>query len=340
MKPAIETIVREFLATRRPGATGPRPHPSAKAPSGTHPRRRRASWPCIETIERLEQRTLLSGETVTAGLGSTPLPAGKQYQVSFKATVDSPLAKGIGTVYNTGTVSGSNFAAVATDDPGIGGATDPTAVAVDRAPEVTAVYARSSAWSAGFLGGLQSAGLGDATFGYSVPAGAGQLAAVPWGNIDRVSVRFSKNVSVTSANLQLLGTNTASYGLNAAGFTYDSATFTATWALSGSGVSNDNLRLTVASGAGGVAQAGTGGGQLDGEWLDSTAAFPSGDGVAGGDFAFRLNVLSGDVNGDGRSTPPTASTSAGGSAPPPTARSSTSTPTPPSTRPTSSTTAR
>jgi hypothetical protein len=41
---------------------------------------------------------------------------------------------------------------------------------------------------------------------------------------------------------------------------------------------------------------------LDGEWTDSSAAesYPSGNGTLGGDFSFRLNVLGGDVTGDGQ----------------------------------------
>src|SRR5206468_2487232 len=35
------------------------------------------------------------------------------------------------------------------------------------------------------------------------------------------------------------------------------------------------------------------------EWSDGVAAFNSGDGIAGTDFSFRANILSGDVNGDG-----------------------------------------
>ena len=46
---------------------------------------------------------------------------------------------------------------------------------------------------------------------------------------------------------------------------------------------------------------------LDGEWANPTEAFPgtggdaypSGDGTAGGDFNFRVNVLHGDATGDG-----------------------------------------
>ena len=38
---------------------------------------------------------------------------------------------------------------------------------------------------------------------------------------------------------------------------------------------------------------------LDGEWTDGVSQYPSGDSIAGGDFAFRVNVLPGDVNHSG-----------------------------------------
>jgi hypothetical protein len=45
----------------------------------------------------------------------------------------------------------------------------------------------------------------------------------------------------------------------------------------------------------------TGGGSmpLDGEWTDLTSTFNSGNGVPGGDFVFRFNVLVADADGDG-----------------------------------------
>jgi len=39
---------------------------------------------------------------------------------------------------------------------------------------------------------------------------------------------------------------------------------------------------------------------LDGEWADGTDAYPSGDGTPGGDFTFRINILRGDANQDGK----------------------------------------
>jgi uncharacterized repeat protein (TIGR01451 family) len=59
------------------------------------------------------------------------LPAGKSITITFNATVDNPFT-GVGsTVCNQGTVSGTNFADVLTDDPDVGGAADPTCTPID-----------------------------------------------------------------------------------------------------------------------------------------------------------------------------------------------------------------
>ena len=57
------------------------------------------------------------------------------------------------------------------------------------------------------------------------------------------------------------------------------------------------MLLDLDGDAGGVIAAGS---RLDGEWADGTRAFPSGDGTAGGDFNFRINVLAADATQDGR----------------------------------------
>ena len=83
-------------------------------------------------VQVLEDRLTPSGETFS----TVPftLPAGRGATIKFDATIDSPLTKGITTVYNQGTVSGGTFDAFRTDDPSQPGATDPTPLAVDRAP--------------------------------------------------------------------------------------------------------------------------------------------------------------------------------------------------------------
>lgn len=76
-----------------------------------------------------------SGETVNATIGT--LPAGKTVRVQFKVTVNSPLPAGVSQVSNQGTVSGSNFANVLTDDPAAGGSTDPTVTPILTQPDIT-----------------------------------------------------------------------------------------------------------------------------------------------------------------------------------------------------------
>src|SRR5437762_1237892 len=98
---------------------------------------------------------------------------------------------------------------------------------------VSDVWVRGSGWSAAMLARMASNGLGDANLGFEIPTGSPQLTPLPWLGINRISIRFTEDVSVVSGNLQLLGSNVASYGINAAGFSYDKGTFTATWALTG-----------------------------------------------------------------------------------------------------------
>src|SRR5262245_10540535 len=113
-------------------------------------------------LEPLEDRTVPSGETVSATIGT--LPAGKPERLTFDVTVDNPAVKGITSVFNQGTVSGTGFTSpVRTDDPGVGGTTDFNTTTIDRAPQVTGVFVRSSSWNATFLTQLQTAGLGSST---------------------------------------------------------------------------------------------------------------------------------------------------------------------------------
>jgi hypothetical protein len=164
-------------------------------------------------------------------------------------------------------------------------------------PKVTAVFVRSSDWNGTFLAALESQGLGDATFGFSIPTGASQFATLPWFNLNRISIRFSENVNVALAHLELHGVNVPTYALDAGSLSYDSATFTATWSVTG-GMDRDRLRIIVDGDPSGVTAVGGTSLRLDGEWADTISTFPSGNGTAGGDFAFRFNVLPADSNND------------------------------------------
>jgi hypothetical protein len=76
-------------------------------------------------------------------------------------------------------------------------------------------------------------------------------------------------------------------------FAYDAMTFTVTLGLSAP-LQSDVVNLVIASA--GVTDAS--GNQLDGEWANGGDSFNSGNGVAGGNFSFRMLSLPGDVRDD------------------------------------------
>ena len=83
----------------------------------------------------------LSGETVTHSVGT--LLAGKTVHIQFQVTVNSPYLGGA-FVSNQGTVSGSNFSDVLTDDPAVGGANDPTQTPILLTPNVSVADAQAN----------------------------------------------------------------------------------------------------------------------------------------------------------------------------------------------------
>ena len=172
-------------------------------------------------------------------------------------------------------------------------------------PQVTQVYLSGASWSASFKNYLAAQGLGSATLGFAVPAGADQLDERPWTNLNQVSITFSTDVQVDAADLAIRGVRVANYVLDPAAFTYSAATKTATWKLAGTTVfANDKILLDLnGDGPDGVKTAA--GALLDGDWINPVGAaaggdaWPSGDGSAGGDFRFRVNILPGDVTRSG-----------------------------------------
>jgi uncharacterized repeat protein (TIGR01451 family) len=76
----------------------------------------------------------ISGETVNASV--VTLPAGKTVHITFQVTVDNPFG-GTNQVSNQGTVSGDNFTSVLTDDPSVGGSSDPTVTPILTPPDIT-----------------------------------------------------------------------------------------------------------------------------------------------------------------------------------------------------------
>jgi hypothetical protein len=133
----------------------------------------------------------------------------------------------------------------------------------------------------------------DSTFGYPIPSGTAQTKSIPWGTatagVNQFSLRFDQDVAATLGqdDLVVRGVNTPTYAISS--FSYNPATKTGTWTLTNS-IVNDKVRLVLDD----ALLPG-----LDGEWVDNTHAYPSGDGTPGGDFAFGVHVLRGDASQDG-----------------------------------------
>ncbi len=219
-----------------------------------------------------------SGEFIDGYYEFTGLTNGQTYIVREVApsgkVVGTPAAGYYSITLGVDTNTGRDFGNV--DAPAV-------------APKVTAVYVRGSSWNAAFLNGLATAGLGDATLGYKVSIGTDQLKSLPWTNINTINVVFDSDVTIAADDASLVGVNTALYTTN---FSYNSTTHVATWTKSSGSFTKDKLLLHISGSAGGVT---AGGALLDGEWTTSSSTL-SGNGTAGGDFNFRLNVVPGDAN--------------------------------------------
>jgi uncharacterized repeat protein (TIGR01451 family) len=87
------------------------------------------------TAPRINSMPLVSSVNLNIGT----LPAGKSMTITFNATINNSVPPGTTQVSNQGTVSGSNFADVLTDDPDAPGAADPTVTPIqaDVPPDIT-----------------------------------------------------------------------------------------------------------------------------------------------------------------------------------------------------------
>jgi hypothetical protein len=162
------------------------------------------------------------------------------------------------------------------------------------APTVMAVHVGSSAWAPAFSSYLQAQGHG--VYGYRIPVGSSaQSASIPWFNVDKISVTFSEDVHVQRSDLSLSGITTPN--VQAAGFFYDAFAHVATWTFAAP-LANDVYQIDL-DGNGLDPVKDLAGNVLDGEWSNNSDTFPSGNGTAGGDFAFLFRVMPGDVNQNG-----------------------------------------
>jgi|GEM_PF-6676255 len=159
-------------------------------------------------------------------------------------------------------------------------------------PTVSGVSVSSSAWGQDFLDYLQTSGLGGEA-GYAIPTGsAAQSTALPWSDLDRISITFSEDVDIQASDLAITGVTNTNYTVDH--FFYDPVAKNATWTLTTPLASQERVLLDL-DGDGLDPVADLDGNLLDGEWTDEVSTFDSGNGTAGGDFEFRFNVLEGDA---------------------------------------------
>jgi hypothetical protein len=156
-------------------------------------------------------------------------------------------------------------------------------------PKVASVKVVSSQWTEPFLDEVDPVD-GE---GYPIPTGPDQLKTLPWININEILVEFNEPMNITAADISLHGVTVPNYPTL---FNYNAGTRTASLQLTGGNlIGADKLVLHINDTAKDLA-----GNALDGEWNNGVSNFGNmGNGTAGGDFNFRINVLPGDARQDG-----------------------------------------
>jgi len=136
--------------------------------------------------------------------------------------------------------------------------------------------------------------------GQPIIGSGNQLRTVPVGGADTISITFTEDVNIVASDLQVVGLRTANRPVLAE-FSYDLGTMTATWRFV-DWMPFDHFAASLSDAVTDVE-----GNPLDGEWTNPASlfttnslvsTFPSGDGVAGGDFTFVMTLLAGDADLD------------------------------------------
>jgi hypothetical protein len=167
-------------------------------------------------------------------------------------------------------------------------------------PSVVDFLVGSSGWAAGFRSAISSAGLGDAGGFYRVPTTGNQLKTLPWTNLNQLRIVFSEDVNIGLSDLVITSLSHGNLTPSSVSSTIDGlGREIVTFTFTGLNLLNERLQVhvndaTVTSVASGQA--------LDGEFTTNgdLTGVGSGDGISGGDFRFRFNILAGDVNQSGR----------------------------------------
>ncbi|MEX2188389.1 MAG: S8 family serine peptidase [Pirellulales bacterium] len=137
----------------------------------------------------------------------------------------------------------------------------------------------------------------------------GQIASSPvGGGMNQISIRFTEPVLVQQSDLVVRGGGGLGAVRPSTAFSYNAATNAATWTFAT--ILRDQL-LLVLDGTSANAVTDMDGNRLDGDWVNPTgysdndpdaSIYPSGNGVAGGNFTFAVTILTGDADRDGRVT--------------------------------------
>ncbi len=137
----------------------------------------------------------------------------------------------------------------------------------------------------------------------------GQIASAPvGGGLNQISIRFTEPVLVHQSDLVVRGGGGFGDVHPSTAFSYNAAVNVATWSFAT--VLRDQLML-VLDGTSANAVTDLDGNRLDGEWVNPTgysdndpdaSIYPSGNGIAGGNFSFAVTILTGDADRDGRVT--------------------------------------
>jgi hypothetical protein len=176
-----------------------------------------------------------------------------------------------------------------TDKPG-----NPADSPLEETLRIVAIQLGSSRWSTEFRGQVDPAA--ELPFGYPLPAGDAQHLPLPWRNLNELRLQFSQpidNPDQLVASIQVRGVNHDDWTSRIKSVAYDGSGQYVTVTFDRP-LASDKYLVYVAD-----SLQGTAGSPLDGEWHNGLST-QSGDGVAGGAFEYRFNVLAGDVDQSGQ----------------------------------------
>lgn len=231
------------------------------------------------------------GEFSDEERGAATIPHGTFEQVVSLALPIVPANAVLGDTFARFRISTDNSASDAAA-LAVNGETEdyPAVVAEDSAPIISQVEISSTLWSPAFANLVDPLDRS----GYELSQGGNQLRPLPWATLNRIQIQLSKDVlaSFDASAVGLYGVNTPDYSAKTESILYDANSNVIT-ILMDSVLEADKYLLVVDDQI-----TDSSGNRLDGEWTDGASA-ESGNGVAGGDFEFRFDVLPGDTDQSG-----------------------------------------